>query len=97
MKYSEGGRLTYRHRLGSISFDSRFCNIELQTADVWAYESRKWVSDVLIDKRPDGQRWQFEIFQKMGRIDISGFEPDCLDRLASDMREDLEAKAGEIE
>jgi len=97
MKHSEGGYLAaYRHRLGSLSFYSRFRQLQLQAADAWAYESRKWVSDVKIDKHPDGQRWQFEIFRKTGRINIDGFGPENLDRLASFMRDDLRAKAGEI-
>lgn len=94
MRNSKGGQLTYRHRLGSISFDSRFRQLQLQAADAWAYESRKHVSDVLIDKRHDGQRWQFELFRETARINISGFAPECLDRLASAMREDLNKKAG---
>jgi hypothetical protein len=87
---SKGDGITYRHRLGAISFDSRFCQLQLQAADLWAYESRKHVSEVLIDKRPDGNRWQFEILRKTGRINISCFPPEALDRLAAIMREDLE-------
>jgi hypothetical protein len=92
IKNSAGEQITYRHRLGSISFDSRFCQLQLQAADSWAYESRKHVGDVLVDGKPDGQRWQFEIFRGMNRINISGFPPESLDRLALAMREDLEAK-----
>jgi hypothetical protein len=87
---SKGDGISYRHRLGSISFDSRLRQLSLQAADVWAYESRKHVTEVLIDERPDCQRWQFEILRQTGRINISGFPPEALDRLAATMREDLE-------
>jgi len=73
--------IDYKHRLGNISFDSRFCQISLQAADVWAYESRKYVSDVLINKHPSGARWQFEIFGKTKRFGIRGFPPEQLDEL----------------
>jgi hypothetical protein len=39
LKYSKSGKISYRHRLGSLSFDSRFCQVQLQAADVWAYEA----------------------------------------------------------
>src|SRR5208283_1402826 len=29
IKHSNGEQITYRHRLGSISFDSRFCQLQL--------------------------------------------------------------------
>jgi hypothetical protein len=90
MKQSD--QVTYRHRLGSLSFDSRFCQLQLQAADVWAYESRKYVSDVLIDGRPDGQRWQFEILRATGRNIIRGFPPESLDKLAAWLREDSDKK-----
>jgi hypothetical protein len=92
MRNSKGGQINYRHRLGSISFDSRFCQLQLQAADVWAYESRKWISDVKIDRRPDGGRWQFELLNT-GRNRISAFEAESLDRLILAMRNDLESKA----
>jgi hypothetical protein len=90
MKYSQGGYLAaYRHRLGSLSFDSRFSQIQLQAADVWAYESRKYVSDILVAKRTDGPRWQFEILRNTGRMQVSGLPADSLDAIVAAMREDL--------
>jgi hypothetical protein len=53
---------------------------------VWAYESRKYVSDVLIDKRPDSQRWQYLKHCVRPDNNISGFEASSLDRLAEIMR-----------
>ena len=61
---------------------------QLQAADVWAYESRKYVSDVLIDQQPDGQRWQYEMLIRGGRSQVWGFPPERLDALATMMRAD---------
>lgn len=86
LKYSPGSKITYARRLGSLSFDSRFCQIQLQAADSWAYESRKWASDVLIRKIPDGERWQFKLLNETGRHQISGFPDEKLDELIAFLR-----------
>jgi hypothetical protein len=86
LRYSQGNGITYRHRLGSLTFDSRFCQLQLQAADVWAYESRKYVTDVLINKRRDGQRWQYELLRDTKRMNIRGFPPESLDKLVLLMR-----------
>lgn len=50
--------LTYPHRLGSLTFDSRFTHLQLQAADVWAYESMRYIRDVRI--KGGTARWQFD-------------------------------------
>ena len=50
--------LTYLHRLGSLTFDSRLCQLPLQAADIWAYESMRYIRDVRIKKGT--ARWQFD-------------------------------------
>jgi hypothetical protein len=82
LRYHAGSNIVYSHRLGGIFFDSRFAQVQLQAADVWAYESRKWVSDVKIDKRPD-DRWQFKLLMESGRNKIYGFPEESLDSLLS--------------
>jgi hypothetical protein len=86
IKYHHGSNIIYSHRLGSISFESRFSHLQLQAADVWAYESRKYVSEILIDKRLAGERWQFKLLGESGRNVISGFPDESLDSLVSIMR-----------
>ena len=53
---------------------------------MWAYESRKYVSEILIDKRLAGERWQFKLLGESGRNVISGFPDESLDSLVSIMR-----------
>jgi hypothetical protein len=87
LRRSKGGGITYRNRLGRISFESRLCVPQLQAADVWAYESRKYVTDMLIDNRPDRARWQYGLLEETKRMNIKGFPPESLDRLAVVVRE----------
>ena len=49
--------LTYLHRLGSLTFDSRLSQLQLQAADIWAYESMRYIRDVKI--KGGSARWQF--------------------------------------
>lgn len=86
LRYSPGSRITYAHRLGGLYFDSRFRQIQLQAADVWAYESRKWVTDVLIKTLPDGERWQFKLLNETARHRIAGFPEEKLDDLIAFLR-----------
>jgi hypothetical protein len=85
IKYHPGSNIVYSHRLGSISFESRFAHVQLQAADVWAYESRKHVSNVLIDHRQDAERWQYRLLCESGRNVIYGFPDESLDQLISIM------------
>jgi hypothetical protein len=67
--------LTYLHRLGSLTFDSRLCQLPLQAADIWAYESMRYIRDVKIKRKPI--RWQFErLCRNDGRVhhEIGVFE-----------------------
>jgi hypothetical protein len=50
--------LSYIHRLGSLTFDSRLCRPQLQVADIWAYESMRYIREVKI--KGGSTRWQFD-------------------------------------
>ncbi len=80
-------RTAHRHRLGSLTFASRSKYLELQAADVWAYESRKYVSDVLIDEQPDEKRWQLELLRRGQRMSVFGFPESSLDKLLTWLEE----------
>jgi hypothetical protein len=47
----------FRHRLGSIKFESRLAEVQLQAADVLAYEGMRYVRDVMLKK--EKPRWQY--------------------------------------
>lgn len=68
------GQWPLSYRLGSISFESRLNFVELQAADVWAYESRKHVTDYHFKKHEE--RWQMTMFKDCGRFNITGY-PDA--------------------
>lgn len=74
--------LTYLHRLGSLTFDSRLCQVQLQAADIWAYESMRYIRDVKIKGEP--MRWQFErLCRNDGRVhhELGVFERDQIHEL----------------
>ena len=75
--------LTYIHRLGSLTFDSRLCQLPLQAADIWAYESMKHIREVKIIGRP--VRWQYNhLIRTGGRVhhhDIKVFERQTIEQL----------------
>lgn len=50
--------LSFRHRLGSLTFDSNLCRPQIQAADIWAYESMRYIRDVTI--KGEQPRWQFD-------------------------------------
>jgi hypothetical protein len=77
--------LNYKHRVGSLTFDNRLKRLSLQAADSWAYESRKYVSEIIIDKRSTTPRWQFQVFLDTGRPRVRGFEDKGLDALVEYM------------
>lgn len=56
MRQSED--IPYRHRLGSLTFESRMNHCQLQAADVWAYESQRHIREVKLGGQKP--RWQFE-------------------------------------
>jgi hypothetical protein len=78
-----------RHRLGSISFDSRFCKVALQASDTWAYEPRKWVSDQFTNLP---ERWQVRLFKDSGRFNVQGYEETTVPRLLTRLREEARAQ-----
>jgi hypothetical protein len=51
--------LPFRHRLGSLQFASRLQHVQLQAADVIAYESMRYVREVEIRGGPP--RWQADL------------------------------------
>jgi len=74
-------KITYSHRLRGLAFISDDGVPELQAADVWAYESRKYLSDVIVNHRPD-DRWQYKLLKDSGRMRIDGCTADSVMRLA---------------
>jgi hypothetical protein len=62
------------YRLGSIGFESRLRHVELQAADAWAYESRKYISESVLRDYPI--RWQMQMFMDSGRFNISGYQKE---------------------
>lgn len=63
--------ISYRHRLGSISFGDRRDILQLQAADVFAYESMRFVREVVI--RGDAPRWQYDLLCSARQRDEIGF------------------------
>lgn len=56
-----GSNHKWARRLGSLTFDSDFAREELQAADVWAYESMRYIREVKVQgKEP---RWQYKLLQ----------------------------------
>lgn len=77
------------HRLGSLSFGSRATYVELQAADLWAYEARKDISDSVL--KPHPERWQLTLFKESGRFNLQGYTEKELPNLI----ERMEREAGE--
>jgi hypothetical protein len=78
------GNWPLAHRLGSIGFASRLDVVELQAADCWAYESRKYISDVTYSKLTE--RWQMTLFKNAGRFNIQGYPEEQLQKLIARLR-----------
>ena len=53
--------VNYGHRLGSLTFDNRFASLQLQAADVLAYESMRHFRGGRLQAKPT--RWQFELLK----------------------------------
>lgn len=51
--------VTFRHRLGALQFDSRLNQVQLQAADVIAYENMRYIREVEI--RGNAPRWQYTL------------------------------------
>jgi len=80
---STDGNWPLAYRLGSISFESRLHYVELQAADTWAYESRKFATDTAINKNPE--RWQMRLFKHAGRFNVVGYTKETLPRLIASL------------
>ncbi len=78
------GNWPLAHRLGSIGFASRFDVVELQAADCWAYESRKYISDVTYSNF--AERWQMSLFRESGRYNIQGYPEEQLNNLIARLK-----------
>lgn len=76
------GERTWTHRLGGLTFDSRLCHLQLQAADIFAYESRKWVSDVKLCGLPDS-RWQWHVLRDTTRVGVWGLTGESLDNIVA--------------
>ena len=55
--------LKYVHRLGSLTFDSRFARLQLQAADVLAYESMRHFREGRLQGK--GPRWQYRLLRSV--------------------------------
>ena len=89
-RLSMPGNWPLAHRLGSITFESRLTAAELQAADAWAYESRKYVTEHVING--DLERWQWLLFKNAGRFNISGHTKDTVPRTIERVREEQEIR-----
>lgn len=74
-----GNEVSYYHRLGSLTFDSRLRAIPLQAADVWVYENLRHVREVQIAKQQP--RWQWNLLQSSKRNTGRMFTADEIDVL----------------
>ena len=94
-RLAQTGNWPLAHRLGSITFESRLTAQELQAADAWAYESRKYVTEHVINKDPE--RWQWRIFADTGRFNVSGHTKDTIPKTitrAEQEKQDREKASG---
>jgi hypothetical protein len=81
---STDGKWPLAYRLGSLAFESRLDFVELQAADVWAYESRKHVADAVLQTY--AERWQFALFKKAGRFNVEGQTSETMPRFVAALR-----------
>lgn len=59
---TESEHVVNRHRLGRLSFDDDVQTVQLQAADIWAYEVQRHIRDV---KLGGGEvRWQWELLKE---------------------------------
>jgi hypothetical protein len=79
------------HRLGSITFGSRATYVELQAADLWAYEARKNISDSVL--QPHSERWQLTLFKEAGRFNLQGYTENELPRMIERMEREADEAA----
>jgi len=63
--------VTFRHRLGAIQFDSRLNQVQLQAADVIAYESMRYIREVAVRGREP--RWQYTLLASVRQPTEIGF------------------------
>ena len=85
LERSTDSALPWRRRLGSLAFDSRLRLVALQAGDVFAYESRKWVSDVKLQNLPD-TRWQWHTLRDTNRFGVWTLTKDSFGRLCESQR-----------
>jgi hypothetical protein len=75
--------LPWTRRLGSVAFESRLVVRQLQAADHFAYESRRYAREVEFSNPPMPMREPFKVFVESGRFGVRGLDADSLDRLAA--------------
>lgn len=77
-------RLSYTHRLGALTFDSRLAQEQLQAADILAYESMRFFRETKM-KGQAKTRWQYDLLRSVRgprTLELAYFDRAALNKLA---------------
>jgi hypothetical protein len=63
----ESTAVSYSHRLGGLEFVSARDTVQLQAADILAYENMRYLRECYPD-HPENERWQWQLLRSSGRM-----------------------------
>lgn len=81
---TESEDIPNRHRLGQLSFDDDVKIVQLQAADIWAYEVQRYIREVKLGG--EDSRWQMDLLREVPRAQrrIKILDYDAVEGLARD-------------
>jgi hypothetical protein len=66
-------RLDYVARLGGLAFLDSIRHVQIQAADILAYEARRHLIEVVYSTEPLAERWQWQRLREESRMDFHHF------------------------